>query len=144
MRGTVFAAAIGMVAAVQYTPHGFGCLDDLTSGLPMCNTALPISQRVANLLSLLTTEEKIGLTGSFNGDLCSDIDAGVPRLNLPNVTQLIEITGTVSSSCFVDLNGTYYCPTVFPAPLALAASFHRPLWRTKGAVTGIEARAFNK
>lgn len=104
----------------------------------MCNTALPIVDRVNNLISLLTTEEKIGLTGSFNGDLCSDIDAGVPRLNIPNVTQLIEITGTVSSSCYVDAGGVSYCPTVFPAPLALAASFSRPLWRQKGSVTGVE------
>ena len=125
--------------AVQYTPHGFGCLDGPLVGLPTCDPSLPIETRVSNLISLLTTEEKIGLTGSFTGDLCSDIDAGVPRLHIPNVTQLIEITGTVSSSCYVDNEGISYCPTVFPAPLALAASFSRPLWRQKGAVTGIEA-----
>jgi hypothetical protein len=158
------------VAAKQYVPHGFGCLDELTINLPMCNTSLSIPERVSNFLAQLTTTEKIGLTGSFNGDLCSDIDAGVPRLNIPNVsqrswalifhhwqtcifltltlmlqvTQLIEITGTVSSSCYVDEDGASFCPTVFPAPLALAASFSRSLWHTKGAVTGIEARAFNK
>ena len=128
----------GTALAVQYVPHGFGCIDGPTVTLPMCNTALPIADRVNNLISLLTTEEKIGLTGSFNGDLCSDIDAGVPRLSIPNVTQLIEITGTVSSSCYVDAGGVSYCPTVFPAPLALAASFSRPLWRQKGSVTGVE------
>lgn len=130
---------LGTAVAVQYTPHGFACLDgDPTVGLPMCNPSLPVEDRVANLVSLLTTEEKIGLTGSFNGDLCSDIDAGVPRLNIPNVTQLIEITGTVSSSCYVDNGGVSYCPTVFPAPLSLAASFSKSVWRQKGAVTGIE------
>lgn len=134
-------AGLGLGAlAVQYTPHGFGCLDGPTVGLPMCDPALPTAARVANLVSLLTTEEKIGLTGSFNGDLCSDIDAGVPRLGIPNVTQLIEITGTVSSSCYVDAGNVSYCPTVFPAPLSLAASFSRELWRQKGAVTGIEVR----
>ena len=40
-------------------------------------------------------------------------------------------------------DGTSYCPTVFPAPLAVAASFNRSLMRLRGSTTGVEARAFN-
>lgn len=130
-------------AAVQYQPHGQGCTDAATRALPYCDTRLPLAARVADLVGRLQLDEKIGLTGSAYGDMCSDIDAGVPRLSIPNVTQLIEVTGAVSASCYVDAAGLSHCPTVFPAPLALAASFSRRLMRLKGAVTGVEARAFN-
>ena len=127
-----------------YSPHGFGCLTPETSSYAFCNTALPVAARVASLVSLLTTEEKIGLTGAAFGDSCAVIDAGAPRLGFVNVSQLIEVTGAVSAACYVDATtGTSYCPTVFPAPLSLAASFNRTLWREKGRVTGEEARAFN-
>jgi len=95
-------------------------------------------------VGLLTVEEKIGLTGAAFGDSCSVIDGGAPRLGLTNVSQLIEVTGAVSAACYVDpATSISYCPTVFPAPLSLAASFNRTLWREKGRVTGEEARAFN-
>lgn len=148
MRAVAAAAVVSTLlplaaAATQYTPHGFGCLDPSQRGLPYCDPAQPLAARVADLLSRLTPAEKIGLTGSSFGDLCSVVDSGVPRLFIPNVTQLIEVTGAVSSACYVDAAGASYCPTVFPAPLSLAASFDRRTWRLKGAVTGTEARAFN-
>jgi beta-glucosidase-like glycosyl hydrolase len=71
------------------------------------------------------------------------VDAGVPRLGIPALSNLIECTGAVSSNCYISPDGTSYCPTVFPAPLAVAASFNRSLMRLRGAVTGMEARAFN-
>ena len=139
----LLALLASSASAVQYSPHGQGCVDASTQSLPFCDPRLPRAARVADLVGRLTLDEKIGLTGSAYGDMCSDIDAGVPRLRIPNVTQLIEVTGTVSSSCYVDAAGVSFCPTVFPAPLTLAASFSRRLMRLKGAVTGAEARAFN-
>lgn len=59
------------VSVVAYTPHGFGCLTPETSGFPFCDTKLSIEERVSSLVSLLTTEEKIGLTGAAFGDSCS-------------------------------------------------------------------------
>jgi hypothetical protein len=35
-------------------PSGHACLDARSQGLPFCNPALPISQRVADLISRLT------------------------------------------------------------------------------------------
>ena len=143
LRLRLLALLASSASAVQYSPHGQGCVDASTQSLPFCDPRLPRAARVADLVGRLTLDEKIGLTGSAFGDMCSDIDAGVPRLRIPNVTQLIEVTGAVSSSCYVDAAGVSFCPTVFPSPLTLAASFSRRLMRLKGAVTGAEARAFN-
>jgi len=103
-----------------------------------------MAARIADLISRLNTTEKIGLSGTLPGsDICAGVDAGVPRLGIPALSNLIECTGAVSSSCYVSPDGTSYCPTVFPAPSAVAASFNRSLFRLRGAVTGMEARAFN-
>ena len=126
------------------SPHGQACLTPATSALPFCNPALPLESRLSDLISRLTLAEKIGLSGTMpNTDMCAGVDAGVPRLDIPALSNLIECTGAVSSSCFNATDGTVYCPTVFPAPLSIAASFNRSLMRLRGAVTGIEARAFN-
>ncbi len=96
------------------------------------------------MIARLTPEEKIGLSGTLpNTDICAGLDAGVPRLGIPALSNLIECTGAVSSNCYAAPDGTAYCPTIFPAPLAVAASFNRSLMRLRGAVTGMEARAFN-
>ena len=131
------------VLCTQYTPHGFGCQIPATANRLFCDPTAPLAARQADFLVGLSLQDKIALTGAAGGDPCSVVDGGVPSYGLVNVSQLIEATGAVSSDCFYDAAGTGYCPTVFPAPLALAASFNRSLMRYKGAVTGQEARAFN-
>jgi beta-D-xylosidase 4 len=69
-------------------------------------------------------------------------DAGAPRLGIPSLNGLIETNSGVASSCYVDAGGASYCPTIFGAPLNLAASFNRSLWFAKGQVVGTELRAF--
>lgn len=77
-------------------------------------------------------------------DGCSVIDAGVPRLGIPPMVMLVEINSGVSSSCYVDQSTNQTrCPTIFPSPLNLAATFNRTVWRAKGDVVGTEARALN-
>ena len=142
MRHQILALA-STALAVQYTPHGFGCQVPATASRIFCDPAQPLAARQADFLAGLTLAEKILITGAAFGDSCSVVDGGVPRYGITNVSQLIEVTGAVSSDCYYDDQGGAFCPTVFPAPLALAASFNRSLWRYKGAVTGQEARAFN-
>ena len=139
----VAAAAAAAAPPAHSAPHGFACLTPATASRAFCDASAPLAARVADLLAALTTAEKIGLLGAAGGDTCAVIDAGAPRLGITNVTQLIEVTGAVSSACVPDGDGVVRCPTVFPAPLALAASFNRTLMRLKGAVTGVEARALN-
>lgn len=57
---------------------------------------------------------------------------------------LVEANSGVASSCYVDpVSGAASCPTVFPAALAMAASFNRTSWRLKGQIVSDEIRAFN-
>ena len=129
--------------AIALSPHGAACLTPATASLPFCDSSQPTAFRIADLISRLSLSEKIGLSGTLpNSDSCAGLDAGVSRLDIPALSNLIECTGAVSSNC-VDIDGSSYCPTVFPSPLAVAASFNRSLMRLRGAVTGMEARAFN-
>ena len=148
----LLAAGDDLQAAVEtavhpqalYTPHGQACLTPDTQQLPFCDATLTPAARVKDLIGRLNLTEKIQLTGVVKGDLCAGLDGGVPRLGIEPVSCLIECTGAVSSSCYVDpSSGESFCPTVFPAPAAVAASFNRTLMRLRGAVTGMEARAFN-
>ncbi len=76
------------------------------------------------MIARLTLTETIGLLGTGpKFDLCSGVDQGVPRLDIPPVSTLIEVTGAVSARCYVDDMGVSFCPTVFPSPLSVAASF---------------------
>ena len=141
MRAVSIAALVASASA--YTPHGQACQDAVTQGMPFCDPSLPVATRAADFISRLTVAEKIGLSGTFTGDICAGVDGGVPRLSVPPLSCLIECTGAVSSNCYVDESGISYCPTVFPAPLSVAASFNRSLMYVRGYVTGSEARAFN-
>ena len=131
--------------AAGYVPHGAACRTPATASLPFCDASLPTAARVADLIGRLTLAEKFGLTGTApGGDMCAGVDAGVPRLDIAPLSCLIECTGAVSAACYVDAaTNASSCPTVFPAPLAVAASFDRALMRLRGTVTGTEARAFN-
>jgi hypothetical protein len=94
------------------------------------------------LIGRLNVSEKINLAGTVSGNVCAGLDGGIPALDVPQTACLLECTGAVSTNCYTDGNKSY-CPTVFPAPLAVAASFNRTLMQLRGAVTGTEARAFN-
>jgi len=132
-----------LVKSIQYEPHGFGCTIPGTASRVFCDPSKPDGERIKDFLSGLSISEKILLTGAAGGDVCSVIDGGVARYGIPNVTQLIEVTGAVSSDCYYDSEGVGYCPTVFPSPLSMASTFNRSLWHLKGSITGQEARAFN-
>jgi hypothetical protein len=54
-------------AVTTYTPPTFACQTANTTNLPFCNPKLPIAARITDLLSRLTTAEKIGLMGSTPG-----------------------------------------------------------------------------
>ena len=43
----------------------------------------------------------------------------------------------------LDLGGNTYCPTIFPAPPTLGASFNSSLLHLCGEQIGLEARAWN-
>lgn len=102
---------------------------------PYCNWTLPASERVQDLLSRMVLTEK--------AELLQDTNPGVKRLGLPKL-QFAECLHGVWSECGRAAgNKSTGCPTSFPCPLSLAASFNRTLWSTISRSISTEARALH-
>ena len=94
------------------------------------NPAIPAEQRITNLLSLMTIDEKIDALST---------DSGVPRLGVPNFGSSEGIHGVVQRG-----GGKRNLPpiptTQFPQPPGMGASWDPALVRKAGGVEGYEAR----
>ncbi len=95
-----------------------------SSVLPYLNPALPISDRVDDLISRMTLEEKAS-------QLVNQARA-IPRLQVPAYDWWSEALHGVANA------GT---ATVFPEPIGLGATFDSPLIHDMAVVISIEARA---
>jgi beta-D-xylosidase 4 len=140
----VASAIAGQAAAVEtagppVVPRGHACLPP-NGQWPFCNTSLSVEERVAWLLSNLTTLEKLGLIGADPAyNACPLVDAGVARLGIPKYMWLDETNTGIASGCAAPGR----CATTFPSPAGLAASFNRSVWRMKGEILSTEQRAMN-
>jgi beta-glucosidase len=97
---------------------------------PWQNWTLPVSQRVSNLLSLLTLPEKLSLLFSTS--------AAVPRVGLPGYAWGTECLHGVK------IDATGEGATIFPQPIALAATFNTSLLHSIGVAVSDEARAVRR
>lgn len=110
----IFVAAFSSVA--QTTPPA--------SAPPYLNPSLPLSERVDDLVSRMTLEEKAS-------QLVNQARA-IPRLQVPAYDWWSEALHGVANA------GT---ATVFPEPIGLAATFDSPLIHDMAVVISTEARA---
>jgi beta-glucosidase len=103
----------------------------------------PIEERVANALSLMTTEEKVALCHAQS----KFSSMGVPRLGIPEVWTDDGPHGIREEVFWDEWSGAGwtndYC-TAFPALTCLAASFNPALSLLYGKSIGEEARYRNK
>ena len=123
------SAAPGL--CLQAANTSLSCQQPPLSALPFCNASLPVAARVADMVSRMTPAER-----------AAALDSSVPaigRLGLPAMPSGEGLHGLVTG-CFYG-NGTG-CPTGFPCPMALGATFDAGLWGDVGAAIGVEARAF--
>eukprot|EP01084_Bolivina_argentea_P150739 263220_1 len=97
-----------------------------------CNETLSVKQRVKDLVSKMTLTEKINNLGANN--------IGVPRLGI-NRNIFHEAIHGISTTCGQQYDGNTGCPTSFPNPLLLGASFNRSLWANIAKVMSTEGRA---
>jgi len=99
------------------------------------NPDLPINERVENLLTLLTLEEKASfLTGKDMWHL-----EGVERLGIPSIRATDCGHGV---TVVLDENGNYSgCSTCFPTAVGQASTWNRELVQDVGAAIGRETRA---
>ncbi len=96
------------------------------SKFPICDQSLPTRQRAADVVSRMTTTEKI--TQMVN------TAAAIPRLGLPKYQWWSEALHGVCVSGVA---------TSFPEPINLGATFNMPLVHRIGSIISTEARAFN-
>ena len=97
---------------------------------PFQNPALPPDQRIDNLLSLMTADEKIDALGMVSG---------VPRLGVPNFGGTEGIHGLVQRGT-PNRGIPATTTTQFPQPPGMGASWDPELVRRAGGVQGAEAR----
>jgi beta-glucosidase len=110
------AAACGMIPLYAQYQH------------PFQDPNLPLEQRVDNILSLMTLDEKIA---------CLEQNSGVPRLQIPNAGWSEGLHGLVRKGGF----GTKMVPTTsFAEVIGMAETWDPELIRRAGAVQGYEAR----
>lgn len=112
-------------------PAGRACSQSAVRNLPFCDTSLPRSTRVDDLVARFSLPE-------LASQLQARSSAAVPRLGLgPFMFGNNNIHGLSGEHC----HETGRCPVSFPDGIAMAASFNETAWRRMGAVAGREMRA---
>jgi len=97
---------------------------------PFQNPSLPAEQRIDNLLSLMTADEKMDALGT---------NSAVPRLGVPGFGASEGIHGLVQRGA-PNRGIPPTTTTQFPQPPGMGASWNPELVRRAGAVQGVEAR----
>ena len=100
-----------------------------TTQYPFNDPKLPTEQRITNLLSLMTAQEKIDCLGT---------KTGVPRLGVPNIGSSEGIHGVVQRQPRGKLQPI--TTTQFPQPVGMGESWDPALVQQAGGVEGYEAR----
>ncbi|XP_050213297.1 probable beta-D-xylosidase 7 [Mercurialis annua] len=130
---TIFTLLILTISSTQ-PPFSCDPSDPSTSSHLFCKTSLPISQRVRDLVSKLTLDEKIS-------QLVSSAPA-IPRLGIPAYEWWSEaLHGVADVGRGIHFEGTIKAATSFPQVILTAASFDAYQWYRIGQVIGREARA---
>ncbi|MES3025298.1 MAG: glycoside hydrolase family 3 C-terminal domain-containing protein [Pseudomonadota bacterium] len=118
MAAAVALACAGAMAQGQAASH------------PFQDPALPAGQRIANILSLMTVDEKIGLLST---------DSSVARLGIPGFGSSEGIHGLVQRGS-EERKRDAVTTTQFPQPPGMGASWNPALVRQAAAVQGDEGR----
>ncbi|KAI8618998.1 glycoside hydrolase superfamily [Chytriomyces sp. MP71] len=111
------------------------CRDALLARTPLCNTMLSHEERATQFVQMLTLEEKAREMGHEA--------KGVERLGLAPYLWWNEALHGVGYVNCVEEKGRRFCASVFPAPLAQAATFNMDLVARVARATSDEARALH-
>ena len=124
-----------MDAGTDIRYHDTGCGSKPYSGYGYCNYTLSPQARIDDLVGFIGVGEKAQLLSADERT-----NGGIGRLAVPAYTYGECLHG-VRSSCGTAAPGSTGCPTSFPNPLGMAATFNRSLWSIVGDVIGTEGRA---
>lgn len=124
-----FSTLLFLIDLTESTQPPYSCdsSNPSTSSYPFCKTTLPIHQRVQDLVSRLTLDEKISqLVNSA---------PPISRLGIPSYEWWSEaLHGVADVGKGIRLYGTVPNATSFPQVILTAASFNEHLWYRIGQV----------
>jgi len=106
------------------------CSTPETDKFPFCDTRLSLDERIKDLISRIHLEEKPYLLTARESP-----KGNISRIGLPEFDWGTNCIHGVQSRCGKN------CPTSFPNPNGLGATFNRTLYRAMGAIIGMELRA---
>lgn len=121
---------VTLLFQVESTQPPFSCdpASPSTNSYRFCKTTLPISERVRDLVSRLTLDEKVS-------QLVNSAPA-IPRLGIPAYQWWSEaLHGVSNAGPGIRFNGSIRSATSFPQVILTAASFDDRLWYRIGQVT---------
>jgi hypothetical protein len=105
------------------------------AAFPMCDAALPLAQRVADLVMRIPQNE--------TEKLLDNIAGAVPSLWIQRQNWWSEALHGVQSGCAHGAGHETHCPVSFPAAISTSASFNSTLFHAVGDAVGTEARALS-
>jgi beta-D-xylosidase 4 len=112
-------------------PPAAGCLNPAFAKQRWCNAALPIDERVSDMISRMTLSEKIVSLGSSKN--------AIPSLGLPSYNWRSEANNGLDYYNSKSKLTPHATRTAYPCTTAMA--FNRSLFHALGAQVGAEARA---
>ncbi len=129
----ILLCSFGLAAAPVFAQRGYVPRQEVDQWhlqhYPFDNPSLPAEQRIDNLLSLMTIDEKIDCLGT---------DTGVPRLGVPNIGSSEGIHGVVQRQA--RFGREPITTTQFPQPPGMGDTWDPALVRQAAGVEGYEAR----
>ena len=105
------------------------------AAFPMCDSSLPLSSRVADLVKRIPEADVAKLLVNSAGP--------VPSLWIASQNWWSEALHGVQSGCATGADGRSRCPISFPAAISTAAAFNKSLFFSVGDAIGTEARAMS-
>lgn len=124
MKDRVVVPVLVLCVAICASVYGQGNSARKSAVPPWKNPSLPIAQRVNDLISRMTIEEKISQL--------THVAAGIPRLGVPAYNWWNEGLHGVGRAGYA---------TVFPQAIGMAATFDEPLMHDAATVISTEFRA---
>ncbi|MFC5861877.1 glycoside hydrolase family 3 C-terminal domain-containing protein [Acidicapsa dinghuensis] len=118
------AAALSVLVPFAISSSSASAQSQPPADMPLYNPSLPISQRVDDLVSRMSLEEKVSQL--------TDQAAAIPRLDVPAYNWWNEGLHGIARSGYA---------TVFPQAIGNAATWDTPLLKQIGTVVSTEARA---
>ena len=129
LKGAISLCIIILIVIVSSDTIPYACSTNFNH-YPFCNASLSTKDRVNDLISRLTLDEKATLLTARESPLNF-----LPRLGLPEFDWGTPCIHAVRAHC-----GTS-CATTFPEPNGLGATFNRTLISNVSFVMGLELRA---